>query len=234
MKNPMSISAIVDDSGLTPTEFRVLAHICRRAGEGDCWAGGQSIAAACRVNLKTARRVVADLSKKGWVSIQKRAGQTSVLKPTFPAKANETTAPNPIPHPIEYPTQSDTLHPTQLNTQGSTQLDTPEGHPIRTPNKDTQKVVLALPFSSSAFLESWNLWLDHRKALKKPSTPQSQKMALNKLGKMAEQEAIAAINHSVENNWQSIYPPKPTASTIRPTHEQFSFQKNGQQFRPFD
>ncbi len=230
----MSISAVVDDAGLTPTEFRVLAHICRRAGEGECWAGGQSIAASCRINLKTARRVVTDLSKKGWVSVQKRAGQTSVLKPTFPVNGTESTAPNPIPCPNGYPTQSDTLHPTQLDTQGSTQLDTPEGHPIRTPNKDTQRVVLAMPFPSTAFAECWTMWLDHRKSLKKRSTPQSQKMALNKLAKMTEQDAIDAIRYSVEKNWQSIYPPKPTASTVRSTNEQFAFQKNGQQFRPFD
>ena len=93
---------------------------------------------------------------------------------------------------------------------------------------------VSLPFSSLTFLETWNLWLDHRKALKKPSTPQSQKMALNKICKMTEDEAIAAIRHSVENNWQSIYPPKPTASTIRPTNEQFSYQKNGLKLRPFD
>ena len=59
-------------------------------------------------------------------------------------------------------------------------------------------------------------------------------MALNKLAKMSENEAIAAIRYSVEKNWQSIYPPKPTDSTIRPTNEQFAFQKNGLQFRPFD
>lgn len=98
--------------------------------------------------------------------------------------------------------------------------------------KEPSKVIL--PFSSSTFIENWTLWLDHRKALKKPSTPQSQKMALNKLSKMNEQEAIAAIRHSVENNWQSIYPPKPTASTIRPTNELFNYQKNGIKLRPFD
>jgi hypothetical protein len=59
-------------------------------------------------------------------------------------------------------------------------------------------------------------------------------MALNKLAKMPEQTAIDAIRLSVEKNWQSIYPPKPTETTMRLTTEPFNFQKNGHTARPFD
>ena len=234
MKSPIITSSAVDDADLSPVEFRVLAHICRRAGDGDCWAGTKSVAKVCRVNLKTARKAVAVLVEKGWVKSMTRNGQTTVLTPCFPDQKTAATLPNPIPYPIEYPSQSDTHHPTQSDTPHPTQSDTPEGYPIRIPKKETHKVILVLPFSSLPFAEAWSLWIDHRKALKKPSTPQSQKMALNKLSKMPEHEAIAAINHSVENNWQSIYPPKSPPPAIRPTREQFTFQKNGQQFRPFD
>jgi hypothetical protein len=226
MKSPMLIFAVVDDAGLSPVEFRVLAHICRRAGENECWASVRTISEKCKINQKTTRAAVHRLEKMGWVSIQKRTGQTSVLIPNTPS--------NPIPLPNEYPTQLDTLPPSQLDTLPPSQLDTPKGNPIRTPKKEPQKVVVALPFSSPEFIECWNLWLDHRKSLKKPSTPQSQKMTLNKLSKMSEQTAIDAIRHSVENNWQSIYPPKPNSSTIRPISEPFSFQKNGHKTRPFD
>jgi len=234
MNSPMIISAAVDDAGLSVVDFRILSHICRRAGGGECWAGVSSIATSCRVNPKTARSSIRSLVDLGWVKIQKRTGQTSVLIPCFPSGKAEETPTNPIPYPIQYPTQMDTGDPYQLDTPHPSQMDTPKGDPIRIPKKETKRDVLALPFSSNEFLESWTLWLDHRKALKKPSTPQSQKLALGKLAKMTERQAIDAIQYSVEKNWQSIYPPKPTASTIRPTTEQFTFQKNGHNARPFD
>ena len=60
-------------------------------------------------------------------------------------------------------------------------------------------------------------------------------MALNKLARMGEQSAIDAITHSIERNWQSIYPPKINGDhSARPTSEQFTFQKNGHTLRPFD
>jgi hypothetical protein len=37
-----------------------------------------------------------------------------------------------------------------------------------------------------------------------------------------------------DRKWESDPPPADTTNGIRPTNEQFAFQKNGQQFRPFD
>lgn len=90
-----------------------------------------------------------------------------------------------------------------------------------------------LPFVSPEFAETWNMWLLHRKEMKKPVTQQSAKLSLNKLAKMTEQEAIDAITHSIRQGWQGIYPPTNGHNT-RPTSEQFIYQKNGHTLRPFD
>jgi hypothetical protein len=57
-------------------------------------------------------------------------------------------------------------------------------------------------------------------------------MQLKKLAAWGEERAIAAINLSIEKNWEGIFEPKQI--TTRPTIEKTNYQKNGQQFRPFD
>jgi hypothetical protein len=63
-----------------------------------------------------------------------------------------------------------------------------------------------LPFQSESFANTWQLWIQHRKELKKPITKQATKMALKELATMQEHEAIAAINYSIKKNWRAIYP----------------------------
>ena len=129
MKSPIITSSAVDDADLSPVEFRVLAHICRRAGDGDCWAGTKSVAKVCRVNLKTARKAVSVLVEKGWVKSMTRNGQTTVFTPCFPDQKTVATLPKPIPYPIGYPPPYPIRYPPPY----------PIRYPRRVPNKDTQE-----------------------------------------------------------------------------------------------
>jgi hypothetical protein len=217
MKNPMMISAAVDDAGLSTSEFRVLAHVCRRAGDGECWASLPNIAKACRINEKTARASVRSLQQKGWVSIDSRGGMTHKIRPLTPT--------NPIPYPKEYPTQSDTPHPYQSDTPHPYQSDTDEVNPLSKPTKETHGR-FSLPFCSTIFEQAWKDWQSHYKQkTKKNITPTSAKRSLNKLATMSEQDAIEAINHSIERNWTGIFPPKKETSLLeRPTQQFFNRQ----------
>lgn len=99
--------------------------------------------------------------------------------------------------------------------------------------KEPSASVVRLPFSSPQFAESWQTWTQHRREIKKPITNQSAILSLKKLAKMTEQQAIDAINHSIANGWQGIFPPKGNTET-RPTSEPYKFQTNGHTLRPFD
>lgn len=135
--NESFIHSSLDEAGLSPVEFRVFAHVLRRAGkDGFCYAGVTSMAAVCRVNLKTARRALSKLADYGMVTSDVRPGQATVHKPTTP----ETWR---LPLPKQYPSQTDTGvskreegapnpipgHPSQTDTAPPSQTDTPEVYP---------------------------------------------------------------------------------------------------------
>lgn len=67
----------LDDLGLTAAEFRVYAHISRRANNGVAWPGIASISSVCRLHPTTVRRCLKSLQRRQMISIEPRAGETS-------------------------------------------------------------------------------------------------------------------------------------------------------------
>ena len=67
------ISNTLDTYGLDPYEFRVLAHVARRAGSGVCSANQDTIANACGINK---RRVMASLQTLCKLKILKKVKST--------------------------------------------------------------------------------------------------------------------------------------------------------------
>ena len=71
------------------------------------------------------------------------------------------------------------------------------------------KSELIYPFDSEAFVETWALWLAHRKEIKKPIEGKiAQQAALRKLSRLAsgsEEVAIAIIEQSLEDNWRGLW-----------------------------
>jgi len=61
---------MLDDSNLTPFEFRLLVHYYRR---GNCWEGVRSTAKACNMSIGMVVKAREGLNDKGWIIIK---GQT--------------------------------------------------------------------------------------------------------------------------------------------------------------
>ena len=72
------VHSSLDDLGLDPEPFRVYCHLSRRAGTGYAFPGLNSVAAACKINVKTARRAIQTLKELRMVDVQERAGHTSL------------------------------------------------------------------------------------------------------------------------------------------------------------
>ncbi len=78
------IHSRLDDLGLTPVQFRVYGHICRRAGQkGFFFESVPNCAGFCQVNIKTVRAAIARLSELGLIRLETcRPGETKAYRVT--------------------------------------------------------------------------------------------------------------------------------------------------------
>lgn len=75
----------IDDAGLSANEFRVYAHLARRAGSGAAFPAVASIADVCRIHKDTVWAVLKSLESRGMVVRVNRTGATNVYKLTEPS-----------------------------------------------------------------------------------------------------------------------------------------------------
>jgi hypothetical protein len=95
------IHSSLDDLHLSPAEFRVYCHICRRAGDGgECYAAVPNMAKVCRLHVKTVRKCLHELTARNLFVATRRTGQTTRYKLRSPSEWQ--------PHPKQNLPQSDT------------------------------------------------------------------------------------------------------------------------------
>ena len=64
---------------------------------------------------------------------------------------------------------------------------------------------------NSLFCEKWKEWETYRRSKRKPISQSAFRQMKKLLDKMTPDEATAAINTSIANDWQGLFPPKKTA-----------------------
>lgn len=136
--NIIFIHSSLDDAGLTPQQFRVLAHISRRAGDGQSWASNNTMASICRMDEKTVISSLEVLQSRKMIRSRKRPGMTTIwsVEPpgnwdlTFPAKLKSG-------RPFSDPTRTTTQPKQPPRTQPKqpprylTQTKGDEGNPLK-------------------------------------------------------------------------------------------------------
>ena len=82
--NVIFVHSAIDDYPLTTEEFRVYAHIARRAGLGEAWPAIASVAKKCRIKEETARQCLRNLTAYGLISVEERGqlGKTNLYRLT--------------------------------------------------------------------------------------------------------------------------------------------------------
>ncbi|MCS7008541.1 MAG: helix-turn-helix domain-containing protein [Chthoniobacterales bacterium] len=65
-----------------------------------------------------------------------------------------------------------------------------------------------LPYNDEAYRAAWREFCEHRKQIKKRLTPLSVKKLIKILSGLSREDGIAAIEQSITNGWQGIFPPK--------------------------
>lgn len=90
----------VDDAGLSPAAFRVLANLARRADKRRrCWPSVIGIAEVCRMSRPTAMRAIEELERAGWVKCDRRKGKrtTYCLGLGKPERSSTLTGKDALP-----------------------------------------------------------------------------------------------------------------------------------------
>lgn len=94
------------------------------------------------------------------------------------------------------------------------------------PPPAVEPVVIALPFTSEEFTMIWAEWETSRRKRGKPISEAARKMQLAKCVEWGEERAIAALKHSITNDYQGLYEPNnranhgPASKTIDATNAQ--------------
>ncbi|WP_309400198.1 hypothetical protein [Cerasicoccus maritimus] len=69
-----------------------------------------------------------------------------------------------------------------------------------------EHVIIPKELCTAPFKDAWEEWKAHRSEMRKRFTDRAQRMALKKLATLGPEAAIAAIEHSIANGYQGIFP----------------------------
>ena len=134
MTNAPFIPAWLDDFGLTPIQFRVYCHICRR---DPCFASLDAIAKTCKIYRRTAQRAIKDLLALKLVEKQFRFGSTSVIRPS-----DLFTKLSTDPKPRPFVTQGVCQKAPRGRPSGAHIRISPKGTPLKGPRvSDAQRII---------------------------------------------------------------------------------------------
>ena len=140
---PIFVHSTLDELGLSPSVFRVYAHLARRDGIEGAWPAVGTIGEVCRLHPQTVRKAIRELLERGMLVAEIRPGFTTVYRLTLPTFWKE------------HPSSSDTgpsisQFPTPLKRQGHPfEGNADEVSPMEsTPKKDPEiQRTISLPSS---------------------------------------------------------------------------------------
>lgn len=202
------IPAVLDDCGLSATEFRLYAHIARRVGRESRWVSISSAIKTCGMDPKTVKRCLKQLVEMNLIAKEPRGGMPSVFKLNPPDVWN----------PVQKPPQGEKRTDTKTKTHPDHPVQKPphKGYPIKVLQKGSPNtgagLVFPLHLRSEAFLKAWADWEEYYPTVKrgkKGSFAKTFQFQIDKkLAPLTEPEAILWIEEAIANHWQGLYPPK--------------------------
>ncbi|MCC7517867.1 MAG: helix-turn-helix domain-containing protein, partial [Verrucomicrobiae bacterium] len=96
--NCIFVHSELDDLGLDAQEFRIYAHLARRAnGRTKAWPGLSSMTKACRMNRHTVIRAIRGLEERNLIAVRRKTGGLSEYVLTAPSKWKRTSPTGAFP-----------------------------------------------------------------------------------------------------------------------------------------
>jgi len=216
--NVLFVHSELDDYGLDANEFRIYAHLARRAnGKNRAWPGMTSMSIACRMNRHTVLRVIFCLECYGLIKIIKKQGATNQYVLTPPSEWKQpklTSAPEGTGAPIDtsaYPDTGASFDPSVKRGTGVVPLlelppvskEALKGNPIEgNPLKDNTvvgPVTVALPPPGGSVTASHHAALNGKPSNHRPS------LALNGEKHPQRQSPITRKAYAIASRLQALH-----------------------------
>lgn len=211
----MFVHSSLDDAGLTAQQFRIYAHLARRAGRDGAYPGIDSMAKHCLLSKHTVIDAVRVLESRGMVKVSRSTGERSRYILTRKTEWKITVTLNARPVQMEERCGANAVTPpVQTEERKVIQLrESIEGGAPLAPEP-----VGALPgaLNTDAFRTAWGDYLKHRRTSKmKKLQAQSVRAKWDEMAAWGEPVAIEAIRQSIANGYQGIFAPKGTNGANR-------------------
>lgn len=149
--NAFLVGRNIDDAGLSPRAFRVLAHLARRAnGENKAYPGLTSITKTCRMRRIKVLEAIRELESRGCIIVERHSGtlnQYLLLKAEF-WKPEPVAQAIPVSKGIPVQPVSQSNHTSSRKGTGPVSQSnhtSPTSDTVRIPKKDSQYLRLSLP-----------------------------------------------------------------------------------------
>ena len=233
LKTTILLSSKLDDAGLSSAEFRVYAHISRRAGRGVAFPKIESIASTCRLNCDTVRKSLKTLNDRGMISRKERPGMTTEITLTEPGKwlhpsgnegapsfaplGNEGRAPLGNEGRLRRPIEGDPLKETHLRNKAREMRASEKLEPTPVDAFDgIFSEILCDDQKNRENLDQWHAWIEYRNEHRHgkgrgkviPVTAISAKQSLRILSRAKSPRTISAtIAAAIAGEWDGIHIP---------------------------
>lgn len=218
------IHSQLDDLELSIYEFRIYAHLARRAGTGKAFPAYGSMAKKCRMSRTKAIDAVNQLVKRRMIQKQKRMGEdgrnssnlytlTDPVEWTLPNKdgSNEQVDGSPGEPPLVH----------DMNPPSSP--GEPKGNPIEVDPveesdlfSDTPQTDLPIPermdgfnkqfIDDPEFCETWKDYCKVRREKRSTITATGSKRLKNKLNRYPLVVSKSALMKAADNGWTGVFP----------------------------
>jgi hypothetical protein len=206
------IHSLVDDYGMSPSQFRIFCAFSRR---GKCFEPVPEIAKRIGLHPDTAWSAIRYLLQQKLVSRESRHGQTSVYKINPASQWLPPTGIKGAPENEGHALKPSKRHPKKRGTHlpglKGCKGDPDQGSPIKVIQ---QAAAESFPpsLSSALFQQTWGEWKAYRMGLRnKLKFPDAQfAKQLSWIAQYPEAVAIEILNASIRNGWQGLFEPKGT------------------------
>ena len=210
--------ALLARRDLSATAKLVYIALADRVGvNGYTWAGIRTIARDVGCCHGTVQRALDDLESAGLLMVERRGcGRSHHYRVVGPSALKNRALPDTPKRPknpgasalkirAQAPYKPERNYTNELDQTNQTK------HKGRTPPaSDWHEVVKAMTtdaLKTDAFKAAWSEWCDYRRARRLAMTPITVAKQVKLLEAMGHDRAIEAIEASIRNGWQGLFPP---------------------------